>query len=104
MEEETLEQVFELRTSVMFPINNQAAFTKQDKLEFISIALQTERQFNNSYKVAAALGKDPLMQIYGFSDYPFICVSRGCKFADSFSPNYFLKTFPTYFPFSRNRL
>ena len=59
MDEETSEQIFKLRTSAIFPIDDQAAFSEQDKLEFISRALRTERQFDDSCD--AALGEDPSM-------------------------------------------
>lgn len=97
-DEETSELVFKLRSSAMFPIDDQAVFAEQDKLEFISMALRTERQFDNSYETA--VGEDPSMQIRGSSERPFIRVSRGREFADAFSPDYFPKTFPTCFPYS----
>lgn len=68
----------------MFPIDDQAAFAEQDKLEFISRALQAERQFDDSYEHGAGES---------------IRVSRGHEFADAFSPDYFPKTFPSCFPY-----
>ncbi|KAF6528270.1 hypothetical protein HZS61_008572 [Fusarium oxysporum f. sp. conglutinans] len=95
--EETSERAFELRSSAMFPIDEQAAFAEQDKLEFISIALQAERQFDDRYEGVA--GEAPSMQVHGSSGRPFIRVSHGREFADGFSPDYFPKTFPTCFPY-----
>ncbi|KNB04282.1 hypothetical protein FOXG_22453 [Fusarium oxysporum f. sp. lycopersici 4287] len=95
--EETSERAFELRSSAMFPIDEQAAFAEQDKLDFISIALQAERQFDDRYEGVA--GEAPSMQVHGSSGRPFIRVSHGREFADGFSPDYFPKTFPTCFPY-----
>jgi hypothetical protein len=52
--EETVERLFELRSSAMFPIDDQATFAEQDKLEFISLALQAERQSDDSYEAGPA--------------------------------------------------
>jgi hypothetical protein len=93
------EHVFELRSSAMFPIGDLAVFAEQDKLDFISHALQAERQFDNHYE--RGVDKPPSMQIYRSSQRPFIRVSRGGRFTDALSPDYFPKTFPTYFPYSR---
>ncbi len=97
--DETAERVFELRSSAMFAIDDQAAFAEQDKLEFISLALQAERQSDDSYEAGA--GDAPSMQVYGSSERPFIRVSRGREFADALSPDYFPKTFPSCFPYGR---
>jgi hypothetical protein len=97
--EETEERVFELRSSAMFPIDDQAAFAEQDKLEFISQALQAERESDDSFEAGA--GEAPSMRVYASSERPFIRVSRGAEFADAFSPDYFPKTFPTCFPYGR---
>jgi hypothetical protein len=97
MADETEERVFELRSSAMFPIDDQAAFAEQDKLEFISLALQTERESDDRYEAGA--GESPSMQVYGSSERPFIRVSRGSEFADTLSPDYFPKTFPCCFPY-----
>jgi len=43
-------RVFELRSSAMFPIGDLAVFAEQDKLDFISHALQAERQFDDHYE------------------------------------------------------
>jgi hypothetical protein len=51
--EETAERVFELRTPAMFPIGDQAGFAEQDKLEFIGLALQAERQADDLYESGA---------------------------------------------------
>ena len=91
--------MFELHSSAMFPIDDQAAFAEQDKLEFISLALQAERQFDDSFEGGA--GADPSMQVHGSSERPFIRVSRGREFADAFSPDFFAKTFPSCFPYGR---
>ncbi|RYP64687.1 hypothetical protein DL771_008644 [Monosporascus sp. 5C6A] len=99
MAEETSERVFELRSSAMFPVDDKAAFAEQDKLEFISLALQTEHQFDDSYEGGAS--EAPSMQVHGSSEAPFIRVSRGREFADAFSPDYFPKTFPCCFPYGR---
>jgi hypothetical protein len=53
MADETEERVFELRSSAMFPIDDQAAFAEQDELEFISLALQTERESDDRYEATA---------------------------------------------------
>jgi hypothetical protein len=63
MAEETEERVFELRSSAMFSIDDQAAFAEQDKLEFISLALQAERESDDRYDAGA--GETPSMQVYG---------------------------------------
>jgi hypothetical protein len=97
MADETEERVFELRSSAMFPIDDQAAFAEQDKQEFISLALQTERESDDRYEAGA--GESPSMQVYGSSERLFIRVSRGSEFADTLSPNYFPKTFPCCFPY-----
>lgn len=97
--EEASERVFELRSSAMFPIDDQAAFAEQDKLEFISLALQAERQFDDGQEGDAS--DVPHMQVHGSSERPFIRVSRGREFADAFSPDYFPKTFPSCFPHGR---
>jgi hypothetical protein len=97
--EETVERLFELRSSAMFPIDDQAAFAEQDKLEFISLALQAEHQSDDNYEAGA--GEASSMQVYGSSERPFIRVSRGSEFADAFSPDYFPKTFPCCFPYGR---
>ena len=97
MAEETAERVFELRSSAMFPIDEQAAFAEPDKLEFISMALEAERQADDSYEASA--GEAPSMRVYGSSELPFIRVSRGCEFADAFSRHYFPKTFPCCIPY-----
>jgi hypothetical protein len=97
--EETAERVFELRTSAMFPIDDQAGFAEQDKLDFIGLALQAERQADDLYESGA--GETPSMEVHGSSERPFIWVSRGSEFADGFSPDYFPKTFPTCFPYGR---
>ena len=89
--DETSEQVFDLRSSAMFPLDNQAPFAEQDKLEFISQALHARHQPDNSYA--------PSIQVHGSSERPFIRVSHGTEFADAFSPDYFPKTFPSCFPF-----
>ncbi|KAK7418113.1 hypothetical protein QQZ08_011368 [Neonectria magnoliae] len=72
--EETSERVFELRSSAMFPIDEQAAFAEKDKLEFISLALQAERQFDDRYEGGA--GEASSMQVHGSSERPFIWVSH----------------------------
>lgn len=95
--EETSERVFELRSSAMFPIDKQATFAEQDKLEFIGLALRAERQFDDRYEGSA--GEAPSMQVYGSSGRPFIRVSHGREFADGFSADYFPKTFPSCFPY-----
>jgi hypothetical protein len=97
--EETEERVFELRSSAMFPIDDQATFAEQDKLEFISLALEAERESDDRYE--AGPGEAPSMQVYGSSERPFIRISRGSEFADAFSPDYFPKTFPSCFPYGR---
>ena len=86
-----------LRSSAMFPIDDEAAFEEQDKLQFISLALQTERQFDDDYD--AGVGEAPSMQVHGTSELPFIRVSRGRQFANAFTPDYFPKTFPSCFPY-----
>ena len=43
-------RVFKLRSSAMFPIGDLAVFAEQDKLDFISHALQAERQFDDHYE------------------------------------------------------
>jgi hypothetical protein len=97
--EEAVERLFELRSSAMVNIDDQAAFAEQDKLEYIGLALQAERESDDSYDSSA--GEAPSMQVYGSSERPFIRVSRGTEFADAFSPDYFPKTFPTCFPYGR---
>jgi hypothetical protein len=97
--EGTVDRVFELRASAMFPIDDQAAFAEQDKLEFISLALQAEREADDRYEARA--GEVPTMQVYASSERPFIRVSRGSEFANAFSPDYFPKTFPCCFPCGR---
>jgi hypothetical protein len=52
---ETAEQVFELRSSAMLPIDDPAAFAEQDKLAFISQALQTEYQFDGDHDDGAGV-------------------------------------------------
>jgi hypothetical protein len=99
MANETEERVFELHSSAMFPIDDQAAFAEQDKLEFISLALQTKRESDDRYEVGA--GESPSMQVYGSSERPFIRVSRGSEFADTLLPDYFPRTFPCCFPYGR---
>ncbi|KAK3331496.1 hypothetical protein B0H66DRAFT_98328 [Apodospora peruviana] len=78
--------VFELRSSAMFPIGNLAMFAEQDQLDFISHALQAERQFDDHYEHGT--GEPPSMQIYGSSQRPFIRVLCGGGFADALSPDY----------------
>jgi len=95
---ETAERVFELRSSAMFPIDDDAAFAEQDKLEFINRALQAERCFEDRHEGA---GTSSSMGVYGTSERPFLCVSRGSEFADAFSPDFFPKTFPCCFPYGR---
>ncbi|KAL6406058.1 hypothetical protein AUP68_10619 [Ilyonectria robusta] len=97
--EETSERVFELRSSAMFPIDDQATFPEQDKLEFIGLALQAEREFDDRYE--GGVGEASSMQVHGSSERPFIRVSHGREFADGFSPDYFPKTFPSCFPYGR---
>jgi hypothetical protein len=97
--DETAEWLFELRSSAMFPIDDEAAFAEQDKLEFIGLALQAERESDDRYEDGA--GEAPSMQVYGYSERPFIRVSHGSEFADAFSPDYFPKTFPSCFPYGR---
>jgi hypothetical protein len=97
--EETVEWVFELRSSAMFPIDGQAAIAEQDKLEFISLALQAERESDDRYEAGA--DEVPSMRVYGSSERPFIRVPHGSEFADAFSPDYFPKTFPCCFPYGR---
>lgn len=72
--------MFELRSSAMFSIDDQAAFAEQDKLELISSALRAEREFDDRYEAGA--GEVPSMQHYGSSQRPFIRVSRGSEFVD----------------------
>ncbi|RXG41776.1 hypothetical protein VDGE_30528 [Verticillium dahliae] len=96
---ETSNQVFELRSSAMFPIDDQAAFSEQDKLEFISSALQADDGPDDHTE--GELGILPFMQVHGSSERPFIWVSRGVEFADAFSPDFFPKTFPSCFPHGR---
>lgn len=76
-----------------------AAFAEQNKLAFISQALQTEHQLDDDYNDCA--GGGPSMEVHSSSGLPFIRVSRGRDFADAFSPDYFPKTFPTCFPYGR---
>jgi len=83
----------------MFSIDDQAAFAEQEKLEFISLALQAERESDDRHEARA--GDAPSMQVHGSSERPFVRVSRGSEFADAFSPDYFPKTFPCCFPFGR---
>lgn len=92
----TVEVVFKLRPSGIFPIDNQAISVYYNKLGFISIVLQVKRQFNNSYE--GSTGKARPIEVHSSSKLPFIRVLRSCKFADAFSPDYFPKTFPTCFP------
>jgi hypothetical protein len=97
--EEMVERLFELRSSAMFPIEDHAVFAEQDKLEFISLALQAERECDDRYEADA--GGAPSMRVYGSSERPFIRVSRASEFADALSPDYFPKTFPCCFPYGR---
>lgn len=95
-------RVFKLHSSAIFSIDEQATFAEEDKLEFISLALQAECQFDDSYEGSA--GEVLLIYIYSSSGYLFIRVLHRHKFADSFSPDYFLKTFSSYFSYSRGKL
>ncbi|KAH8654924.1 hypothetical protein BGZ61DRAFT_486819 [Ilyonectria robusta] len=92
-------RVFKLHSSAIFSIDKQATFAEEDKLEFISLALQAERQFDDSYEGGA--GEVLLIYIYSSSGRPFIRVSHRHKFADGFSPDYFPKTFPSCFSYGR---
>ncbi|KAK3350320.1 hypothetical protein B0T25DRAFT_570884 [Lasiosphaeria hispida] len=96
---ETAEVVFELRSSGMFPIDDHDISAEHDKLGFIGMALQAERQFDDGRDNGTGEGRP--MEVHGSSERPFIRVLRGGEFADAFSPDYFPKTFPTCFPYGR---
>ena len=80
VDEETAQLVFELRSTGMLPIDGEGELADQDKLYFVSQAFDAERQSG---------------------ERPFIRVWRGRDFADSLSPDFFPKTFPTCFPYGR---
>ncbi|KAK8859546.1 hypothetical protein PGQ11_010280 [Apiospora arundinis] len=94
--EETAERVFELRSTAMFPIDEEAALADQDKLAFIGHALEKERQGGSSHVGGEGEGETPSIEVRSSGERPFVRVSRGRDFADSFSPDFFLKTFPTF--------
>ncbi len=84
----------------MFAIDDQGTFAEQDKLGFISHALQAERSTEESVeREILEVAEAPSMYFQGASERPFIRVSRGNDFADAFSPDYFAKTFPSCFPY-----
>ncbi|KAK8011882.1 hypothetical protein PG989_000142 [Apiospora arundinis] len=99
--EETAERVFELRSTAMFPIDEEAALADQDKLAFIGHALEKERQGGSSHVGGEGEGETPSIEVRSSGERPFVRVLRGRDFADSFSPDFFPKTFPTCFPYGR---
>ncbi|KAK8106682.1 PIF1-like helicase domain-containing protein [Apiospora kogelbergensis] len=91
VDEETAQLVFELRSTGMFPIDGEGELGDQDKLYFVSQAFDAERQS----------GETPSIYVRSCGERPFIRVWRGRDFADSLSPDFFPKTFPTCFPYGR---
>jgi hypothetical protein len=78
--------IHELSSSGVFDVDGRPDVTDAEKLGYVHEALGT-RALEGSVEVRG-----------GYASEPYIAVSRGDEFADSFAPQFFAKTFPTLFP------
>jgi hypothetical protein len=91
---ETQGMVHAISASGMFGLDDLPGVADADKLQYVLAAMDGREGLSNDGKgvSVADIQVGPAME-------PYILISRGEEFADSFDTWFFAKTFPTLFPF-----
>jgi hypothetical protein len=82
----------QINSSGMFPLDQPSSILDQNKIDFITDALDPE---NDRKKT---LGDITVGQV---SQRAYVQISHGNRFADTLEKDFFPKTFPTLFPYGR---
>ncbi|EKG09266.1 hypothetical protein MPH_13720, partial [Macrophomina phaseolina MS6] len=95
-QESARDRVHEINSSGMFGLDSRPDIADAEKLRYLCAATgktgPSGRTRESSWAGSAEVRR-------GYAAEPYILVSRGDEFADSFDPHFFAKTFPTLFPF-----
>jgi hypothetical protein len=87
--------VHEISSSGMFALDGRPDVADAEKLRYVRDALGRRDSCDETGGSTLA-GSAEVRR--GYASEPYILVSRGEDFADSFDPRFFAKTFPTLFP------
>ncbi|KAF5696631.1 ATP-dependent DNA helicase PIF1 [Fusarium mundagurra] len=88
--------VHEISSSGMFALDGRPDVAESEKLRYVRDAVGRHDSRDEAGD-SMLTGSAEVRQ--GYASEPYILVSRGEDFADSFEPQFFAKTFPTLFPF-----
>jgi Helitron helicase-like domain at N-terminus/Domain of unknown function (DUF6570) len=91
----TTEMIHEISSSGMFALDRGPDVADMEKLRYVCDALG-QNTFHNQIRGSMWTGSAEVR--HGQASEPYILVSRGEEFADSFDVRFFAKTFPTLFP------
>ncbi|KAJ3530216.1 hypothetical protein NM208_g9424 [Fusarium decemcellulare] len=87
--------IHEISSSGMFALDGQPGVTDTEKLRYAHAALDRDGGRGET-GASASTGSAEVRR--GHASEPYILLSRGDDFADSFEPRFLAKTFPTLFP------
>jgi len=83
--------IHEISSSGMFALDAGPDIADEEKLRYACDALGQDAAWGSTRAASAQVRR-------GCGSEPYVHVSRGDEFADSFDPRFFAKTFPTLFP------
>ncbi|KAJ2899375.1 hypothetical protein MKZ38_003082 [Zalerion maritima] len=92
------DRVHEISSSGMFGLDCRPDIADAEKLRYLCEAMGEDALWNQT-RGSTWAGSAEVR--YGGVTEPYILVSRGDEFADSFDTRFFAKTFPTLFPFGK---
>jgi hypothetical protein len=91
-------QIHEISSSGMFALDAQPNVREAEKLQYVYDAVDRSTSRDG---MADSTRKGSTSVWQGSGTEPYIIVSRGNNFADSFDVRFFAQTFPTLFPFGK---
>jgi hypothetical protein len=94
----TATQTQEISSSGMFALDAGPNIADVEKLQYVCDALDQSAP-RDGMGESTRIGSTAVRR--GFGKEPYIIVSRGSDFADSFDAQFFAKTFPTLFPLGK---
>lgn len=87
--------VHEISASGMFAVDGRPDVADAEKLRYVRDALGQQGSRDETGPSTLAGSAEVR---HGYASEPYVLMSRGDDFADSFEPRFFAKTFPTLFP------